>query len=68
MKRQELEELGLTKEQIDKIIKINGTDIENAKTVASSEYQSIKTEYDALKLQVKERDEQIESLKEGVWK
>lgn len=63
MKRQELEELGLTKEQIDKVIKINGLDIENAKSVASNDYNSIKAEYESLKEQVKERDKQIENLK-----
>ena len=63
MKRQELEELGLTKEQIDKVIKINGLDIENAKKVTSSDYDGIKAEYESLKEQVKERDKQIENLK-----
>lgn len=31
MTRKQLEELGLTKEQADKIMEINGGDIENAK-------------------------------------
>lgn len=31
MTRKQLEELGLTKEQADKVIEINGGDIENAK-------------------------------------
>lgn len=66
MKRQELEELGLTKEQIDKVIKINGLDIENAKKVISSDYDGIKAEYESLKEQVKERDKQIENLKSSV--
>ena len=33
MTRKQLEELGLTKEQADKVIEINGGDIENAKRV-----------------------------------
>lgn len=32
MTRKELEEIGLSKEQIDSVMKINGTDIENAKS------------------------------------
>ena len=54
MKRQELEELGLTKEQMDAIMRINGADIENAKSVASSTKAS---EYEALKEQVSDADE-----------
>ena len=65
MKRAELETLGLSKEQIDEVIKINGADIENAKSVASSESASLQTEIDALKSQVKDRDKQIESLKKS---
>ena len=64
MKRQELEELGLTKEQVDAIMRINGADIENAKSVASSAKAS---EYEALKEQVGAADElrkQISLLKE----
>ena len=33
MTRKELEDLGLSKEQVDAVIKINGADIENAKSV-----------------------------------
>lgn len=64
MKRQELEELGLTKEQMDVIMRINGADIENAKSVAISSKAS---EYEALKEQVGAADElrkQISLLKE----
>ena len=63
MKRAELEALGLTKEQADAVIKINGDDIENAKTVSSAEIKNIQAEVDSLKNQVKERDTQLESLK-----
>ena len=63
MKRAELEALGLTKEQVDEVIKINGADIENAKAVAKAEAESIQTENEALKGQVKDRDKQIDDLK-----
>ena len=65
MKRAELESLGLTKEQVDAVIKINGADIENAKTVASAESTSLQTEVDALKGQIAERDKQIDGLKKS---
>lgn len=65
MKRSELESLGLTKEQVDAVIKINGADIENAKSAASTESASLQTEVDALKGQVAERDKQIEGLKKS---
>lgn len=65
MKRSELEALGLTKEQVDSVIKINGADIENAKTVAAAESASLQTEVDALKGQVADRDKQIEGLKKS---
>lgn len=63
MKRAELETLGLTKEQADAVMKINGDDIENAKAVSSAEIKNIQAEVDSLKSQVKERDTQLESLK-----
>lgn len=66
MKRAELETLGLTKEQVDEVIKINGADIENAKAVAKAEAESIQTENEALKGQVKDRDKQIDDLKKSV--
>ena len=66
MKRAELETLGLTKEQVDSVIKMNGADIENAKTVAKAETDAIQTELDALKGQVKDRDKQIDELKKSV--
>lgn len=66
MKRSELEALGLNKEQVDAVIKINGDDIENAKKTAESETQNVQKEVDSLKSQVKERDKQLETLKETV--
>lgn len=66
MKRSELEALGLNKEQVDAVIKINGDDIENAKKTAESETQNVQKEVDSLKSQVKERDKQLETLKATV--
>lgn len=63
MKRSELEALGLNKEQVDEVIKINGADIENAKKTAEAETQNVQKEVDSLKGQVKERDKQLETLK-----
>jgi len=67
MTRKELEPMGLSKENVDAIIKINGDDIENAKTAANTahttEIQNLQTEITGLKGQVKERDTQLETLK-----
>lgn len=65
MTRKELEDLGLSKEQVDSVVKINGADIENAKTVSVSEINNLQTEISGLKTQVKERDVQLETLKES---
>ena len=65
MKRTELEAMGLTKEQVDSIMKINGEDIENAKSSSASEIATLKAENTALTSQVKERDTQIEGLKKS---
>lgn len=63
MTRKQLEDLGLSKEQADAIIKINGDDIENAKSVSSAELKNMQIEVDDLKGQVKDRDKQLETLK-----
>lgn len=63
MKRAELEALGLTKEQIDSVMKINGDDIENAKSSSANEIKELQTEVTGLKSQVKDRDQQLETLK-----
>lgn len=65
MKRTELEAMGLTKEQVDSIMKINGEDIENAKSSSASEVATLKAENTALTAQVKERDTQIDGLKKS---
>lgn len=63
MKRTELEALEMTKEQIDAVMKINGTDIENAKATSAAEITNLKAENDTLSKQVKDRDKQIDTLK-----
>lgn len=61
MKRTELEALGLEKEIIDKIMDINGQDINAAK----KDLEAITRERDELKKEVSDRDGQIESLKKS---
>lgn len=63
MKRTELEALGMTKEQIDAVMKINGDDIENAKAGNAAEITNLKAENETLSRQVKDRDKQIDTLK-----
>ena len=63
MTRKQLEDLGLTKEQADSIMKINGDDIENAKGTAATEIKNLQTEVEWLKTQVGDRDKQLETLK-----
>ena len=65
MKRKELEDLGLSKEQADAVMKINGADIENAKSVSAAEITNLQTEIEGLNGQVKERDKQLEDLKKS---
>ena len=65
MNRAELEAMGLTKEQVDNIIKINGNDIENAKATSKAEITNLQSENETLKNQVKERDKQIDGLKKS---
>lgn len=63
MTRKQLEDLGLTKEQADSIMKINDDDIENAKGTAATEIKNLQTEVEGLKTQVGDRDKQLETLK-----
>lgn len=63
MTRKQLEDLGLTKEQADSVMKINGDDIENAKGTVATEIKNLQTEVDGLKTQVGDRDKQLETLK-----
>ena len=63
MTRKQLEDLGLSKEQVDSIMKINGDDIENAKTASAAEIKNLKAENQGLQTQVYDRDKQLETLK-----
>ncbi|MCM1326955.1 MAG: phage scaffolding protein [Bacteroidales bacterium] len=63
MTKKQLEDLGVSKEQAESILKINEDDVKNAKVEAVSENQSLRTEVSGLKTQVVERDKQLESLK-----
>lgn len=59
MKRKFLEDLGLEKEAIDKIMAENGNDVNAVK----ADYESVKQERDTMAAQVAERDKQLETLK-----
>lgn len=59
MTRAELEALGLTKEQIDSVMGINGNDIEKVKTKLTD----AEKESETLKEQIKDRDKQLNDLK-----
>lgn len=61
MKRKFLEEFGLEKEVIDKIMAENGSDI----TLAKSEVEALKAEIESAKQQLTERDKQLEDLKKS---
>lgn len=63
MTKKQLEDLGLSKEQIDSVIKINEDDIKNEKFVSSTQIQNLQTENDGLKNQVSDRDKQLDTLK-----
>lgn len=63
MTRKQLEDLGCSKEQVDSIMKINGDDIENAKSASAAEMKNLQTEVSGLKTQVADRDKQLETLK-----
>lgn len=60
MKRKFLEELGLTKEQVDSIMTENGNDIEAAKTDVSQ----VKTELEQTKAQLQEANTTIDGFKD----
>lgn len=66
MKRSFLEELGLTKDVIDKIIDENGSDIENAKSAAAkkfdSERETMQGQIEDLKTQVTQRDADLTDI------
>ncbi len=59
MKRKFLEDLGLEKEAIDKIMAENGNDVNAAK----ADYEALKQRLEAANTQIQERDGQLEQLK-----
>ena len=63
MTRKQLEDLGLSKEQVDSVMKINGDDIENAKSSSTTEIKNLQAEVDGLKTQVSDLDTQLENLR-----
>lgn len=62
MKRDQLKELSLTDEQIEKIMGLNGADIENAKTAATTNVEALQQENDSLKTQISDRDKDLKGL------
>lgn len=62
MKREEIKEIieGITKEQLDRIMEINGNDIEKAKSNVSTLQEQVTN----LTAQLNERDKQLQELKE----
>jgi chromosome segregation ATPase len=64
MKRDEIKEIieGITKEQLDKIMDINGADIEKAKANLATVQQQV----EQLQSQLKDRDKQLADLKNEV--
>ena len=65
MTRKQLEELGLTKEQADKIMEINGGDIENAKGNFEERIKALESEKGELSNQITDRDGQLETLRKS---
>lgn len=61
MNRKTLEEMGLSKEQIDQIMEANGKDIEKAK----ADSDSFKSEVESLTAQIKDRDKQLSDLQKA---
>ncbi len=60
MKRKFLEDMGLTKEQVDSIMTVNGEDVESAK----SDLEQVKTELDQTKIQLQEANQTIDGFKD----
>lgn len=66
MNRKTLEEMGLTKEQIDQIMKENGESIESAKAKMQEQIDEITKDRDGYKSQIADRDKQLDTLKKDV--
>lgn len=62
MNRKTLEEMGLSKEQIDQIMKANGESIESAKASMQAQIDEITKDRDGLKAQITESTKQLQGL------
>ncbi|WP_283679943.1 phage scaffolding protein [Lentilactobacillus sp. Marseille-Q4993] len=62
MKREQLKELELSDEQIEKIMSLNGADIEKAKSGSDT----LQQENESLKTQISERDKDLKGLQKQV--
>lgn len=61
MERKFLEDMGISKENVDKIMATNGTDINKAK----GDLEDVKLQLETANTTIKERDKQLKSLKES---
>ena len=61
MQRKFLEDMGIAKEAIDKILDENSADIGKAK----ADYDNLKKQFDTQAQQIAERDKQLEDLKKS---
>lgn len=59
MKREELEAMGLTKEQVDQIIETNGSDIENAKKESVKQIETLTAQNEGLQGQLDTANETL---------
>lgn len=66
MKRQTLQDMGLNAEQVQKIMDLNGADIENAKSKAKGKADELAAENQELKAQITKRDADLVNLKKSV--
>ncbi len=65
MNRKTLEDMGLTKEQVDQIMKENGESIESTKAKMQEQIDEITKDRDGYKTQIEDRDKQLEELKKS---
>lgn len=68
MKREDLRKLGLSDEQVDQVMSMNGEDVNAQKAIVAQRDETIKaitTERDGLQTQVKDRDKDIAELKKS---
>ena len=65
MKREELTALGLSDEQVTKVMALHGTDIEGVESKGKEQLTAVTAERDGLKEQVSQRDKDLKELKKG---